>query len=93
MKLEIFLRTDGVAQANLLVISALLAAMVLYFIARKMQWRLASALALAAQGVAGVMLAALTVLQWNWGSASPNLFDKPVLGALLIAAGALSASM
>lgn len=89
---EIFLRTDGVAQANLLVISALLAAMMLYFIARKMQWRLASALALAAQGVAGVMLAALTVLQWNWGAASPNLFDKPVLGALLIAAGALFSS-
>ncbi|MYM72569.1 DUF2339 domain-containing protein [Duganella sp. FT134W] len=89
---EIFLRTDGVAQANLLVISALLAAMVLYFIARKMQWRLASAMALAAQGVAGVMLAALTVLQWDWGNPSPNLFDKPVLGALLICAGALFSS-
>jgi uncharacterized membrane protein len=89
---EIFLRTDGVAQANLLAISASLAALVLYYIARKMQWRLAGALALAAQGVAGVMLAALAVLAWDWGNPSPHLFDKPVLGALLICAGALFSS-
>jgi len=89
---EIFLRTGGVAQANLLVISALSAALVLYFISRKMQWRLASLLALAAQGVAGVMLAVLTVQQWDWGNISPSLFDKPVLGALLICAAALFSS-
>lgn len=89
---EVFLRTSGVAQANLLVISALLAALVLYFIARKMQWRLASALALAAQGVAGVTLAVLAMLQWDWGNFSSSLFDKPVLGALLICVGALFSS-
>jgi uncharacterized membrane protein len=86
---EIFLRTDGAAQANLLTISALAAAMALYYIARKMAWRLAGMLALAAQGVAGVMLAVLALQQWNWNEVSPSLFDKPVLGAFLICAGAL----
>ena len=89
---EIFLRTGGVAQANLLVISALIAALVLYFISRKMQWRLAGLLALAAQGVAGVMLAVLAMQQWDWGNISPGLFDKPVLGALLICTAALFSS-
>ncbi|WP_373990184.1 DUF2339 domain-containing protein [Duganella sp. BuS-21] len=86
---EIFLRTDGAAQANLLTISALAAAVALYAIARNMAWRLAGVLALAAQGVAGVMLAVLALQQWNWSEVSPSLFDKPVLGAFLICAGAL----
>ncbi|MRX08068.1 DUF2339 domain-containing protein [Pseudoduganella sp. FT25W] len=95
---EIFLRTNGVAQANLLVISALLASLVLYFIARKMTWRLASTLALVAQAIVGVMLGVLVSLevlfsqQGDWLHVSPNLFDKPILGALLICAAGLFSS-
>ncbi|RFP14071.1 DUF2339 domain-containing protein [Duganella sp. BJB488] len=86
---EIFLRTDGASQANLLVLSALVAAATLYFIARKMAWRLASGLALIAQAVAGVMVAVLALGQWNWTNATPDLFDRPILGAAMICAGAL----
>ncbi|GJI96443.1 hypothetical protein RugamoR57_31610 [Duganella caerulea] len=90
--IEIFLRTDGVSQANLLVVSALVAAVTLYFIARKMAWQLASGLALVAQAIAGVMLAVLALSQWNWTNASPDLFDRPILGAAMICAGALFSS-
>ncbi|RFP10141.1 MULTISPECIES: DUF2339 domain-containing protein [unclassified Duganella] len=89
---EIFLRTDGASQANLLVVSALVAAAALYFIARKMAWQLASGFALIAQAVAGVMLAILALTQWNWASATPDLFDRPILGAAMICAGALFSS-
>ncbi|MES2160315.1 MAG: DUF2339 domain-containing protein [Pseudomonadota bacterium] len=89
---EIFLRTDGASQANLLVVSALVAAAALYFIARKMAWQLASGFALVAQAVAGVMLAVLALTQWNWISATPDLFDRPILGAAMICAGALFSS-
>lgn len=89
---EIFLRTDGASQANLLVVSALVAAAALYFIARKMAWQLASGFALVAQAVAGVMLAVLALTQWNWASATPDLFDRPILGAAMICAGALFSS-
>ncbi|ELX12205.1 putative membrane protein [Janthinobacterium sp. HH01] len=89
---EIFLRTDGTSQANLLVVSALAAAATLYFIARKMAWQLASGFALIAQAVAGVMLAVLALTQWNWMEATPDLFDRPILGAAMICAGALFSS-
>lgn len=89
---EIFLRTDGASQANLLVVSALVAAATLYFIARKMAWQLASGFALISQAVAGVMLAVLALTQWNWIDASPDLFDRPILGAAMICAGALFSS-
>lgn len=89
---EIFLRTDGASQANLLVVSALSAAAALYCIARKMAWTLASGLALVAQAVAGVMLGVLALTQWSWTSASPDLLDRPILGATLICAGALFSS-
>ncbi len=89
---EIFLRTDGASQANLLVVSALAAAAALYFIGRKMAWQLASGFALVAQAVAGVMLAVLALTQWNWIAATPDLFDRPILGAAMICAGALFSS-
>ncbi|GJJ04762.1 hypothetical protein RugamoR64_53000 [Duganella rhizosphaerae] len=89
---EIFLRTDGASQANLLVVSALVAAAALYIIAHKMAWQLASGFALIAQAVAGVMLAILALTQWNWISATPDLFDRPILGAAMICAGALFSS-
>ncbi|MBV6322961.1 DUF2339 domain-containing protein [Duganella violaceipulchra] len=89
---EIFLRTDGASQANLLVVSGLAAAAALYFIARKMAWQLASGFALVAQAVAGVMLAVLALTQWNWISVTPDLLDRPILGAAMICAGALFSS-
>ncbi len=85
---EIVLRTHGVDRSNLLVASALVAAIGLAFIARRMDWALASRLALAAQLLAGGTLLLLSVMSWEWRSASPDLFDRPILGALMICAGA-----
>ncbi|MBJ7310299.1 DUF2339 domain-containing protein [Rugamonas sp. CCM 8940] len=87
---EIFLRTHATSQANLLVLSALLTAVGLGLIAKRMAWPLASWLALAAQALAGATL--LSLMDSGWVNATPNLFDRPVLGALLICAGALFSS-
>ncbi|PHV06734.1 hypothetical protein CSQ96_14690 [Janthinobacterium sp. BJB412] len=84
---EIFLRTQAVSQANLLVFSALLTAAGLGLIAKRMAWRLASWLALTAQVVAGATL--LGLFRMDWWLPTPNLFDTPVLGELMILAGAL----
>lgn len=89
---EIWLRTDMALQANLLVLSALLAALLLGFIAKRMAWPLARSLALTAQMVAGATLLALALARWNWAAVTPDLFDRPVLGALMILAGALFSS-
>jgi uncharacterized membrane protein len=89
---EIFLRTEDTVQANLLVASALLAAVVLGFIARRMAWPLASKLALVVQALAGLTLLALTALQWPWSSTQLDLFATPILGAALIFAGAMFSS-
>ncbi|WP_229459037.1 DUF2339 domain-containing protein [Massilia glaciei] len=89
---EIFLRLSGVTQASLLVASGLGTAALLAFIAARMRWHLAGSFALVAQAVAGATLLVLAAAQWNWTEAAPNMFDKPLLGALMIAIGALVSS-
>jgi uncharacterized membrane protein len=89
---EILLRTGGATRADLLVISALLTATLLYMIGRRMDWPLARALALAMQGLAGIALLWQILLAASWPALSPSLFDRPVLGAVLICAGALFSS-
>ena len=89
---EIFLRTHGAMQADLLVASALLTATTLYFIARRMAWSLAGALALAAQVIAGVMMLESSFSNWFMSFNNENLFDRPFLGAVMIFAGAIFSS-
>ncbi|CAN5401606.1 DUF2339 domain-containing protein [soil metagenome] len=87
---EICLRTSGAKQATLLVASALVAAIGLGFIARRMQWQAARYFALVVQMIAGVTLfgLAVLVLDWPFHGVSTNLLDGPFLGSLMIGAGA-----
>ncbi|MGO4467507.1 DUF2339 domain-containing protein, partial [Pseudoduganella sp. RAF53_2] len=84
---EILLRTQGNAQANLLVASALVSAMLLAFIARRMAWALAGWLAMAVELLAGAVLLALMLQQWALAPVSTDLFATPFLGGLMILAG------
>lgn len=86
---EIFLRTDAITQANLLVASALATAIVLGLISRRMAWRLAGTLAMQVQGLAGVTLLILSFTQWDIRYTPVNLLDTPILGALMILGGAM----
>lgn len=89
---EIFLRVERAGQGNLLVASALVAAVGLYAIARKMAWPLAGAIALAVQAIAGVKLLELSLGGWfdHYDSLSP--LDRPLAGSMMICAGALFSS-
>lgn len=89
---EIVLRTSGASQANLLAASGLMTMAILTLIAVRMHWALANCLALAAQLIAGAILLVLAVSNWDWSTPAPSLFDRPVLGALMIAAGAFFSS-
>lgn len=86
---EIFLRTTATAQANLLVASAIAVAILLLFSARRTTWPLANKLALLTYAASGVMLLQTVIQQWQWLPVSPNLLDQPVLGELMILAGAM----
>lgn len=86
---EIALRTSGTLQANLLAASALGVALVMAFIARRLAWTMARGLALAAQLLAGLVLAVLLVLNWNVAPVSPDLLATPFLGSLMLLVGAM----
>ncbi|MDC8759062.1 DUF2339 domain-containing protein [Janthinobacterium fluminis] len=81
---EIFLRTDGATQLNLLTGSAVLIAIALGLIATRLQWRAAGNYALLVQAAAGVAL--LAKVGTGWIDASPALFDGPFLSALMLGA-------
>jgi len=89
---EIYLRVHGPGQGSLLVGSALVAAVALYAIARRMAWKLAGAIALVVQAVAGLKLLQLSLAGWTDHYASPHVLDRPLLGAVMILAGALFSS-
>lgn len=92
---EIWLHSSGATQASLLVGSALIAAMGLGFIAKRMQWQIAKYFAVVVQMVAGVTLFFLALFYLDWPGyrdVSPDLFDGPFLGALMIGAGAFFSS-
>jgi uncharacterized membrane protein len=90
---EAVLRTSGSTQASLMAASALAASSILAWLARRMQWPLARALAYAVQAVAGAVLALLTcatlLLAYSYDQ---DLLRTPFLAALLIFAGALVSS-
>lgn len=86
---EIFLRVGSGRQGTLLVASALLAAAGLYAIARRMTWGLAGAIALVVQMVAGATLLVLSLNDLSRHLDGANLLDRPLLGSLMIFAGAL----
>ncbi|NHZ35943.1 DUF2339 domain-containing protein [Massilia rubra] len=90
---EAILRSSGGVQATLMAASALVSSMILALIARRMQWPLARALALAVQVVAGAVLAllicAMLLLAFD---PDVQLFRTPFLAALLIFAGAIFSS-
>lgn len=86
---EILLRASGNLLANLLVASALGVAVVMALIARRLDWPMARGLALAAQLLAGVVLAFLLLLQAQVAPVSTDLFATPFLGSLMVLAGAL----
>ncbi|NHZ42638.1 DUF2339 domain-containing protein [Massilia aquatica] len=90
---EAVLRTSGATQASLMAASALVASMILAFIAKRMQWPLARALALAVQVVAGAVLAMLICIMLLVAfEPDANLLRTPFLAALLIFAGAIFSS-
>ena len=86
---EVILRTSGKLQANLLVASALGAAAVMALIGRSVAWPMARGLALAAQLLAGLVLAFLLALNWQVAPVSPDLFATPFLGSVMLLAGAV----
>jgi uncharacterized membrane protein len=87
---EIFLRVQPRSQSMPLALSAVVAAIGLYLIARKMRWPLAGALALVVQAIAGLLL--LTLASENWMHGSGHLLERPLPGSLIIFAGALFSS-
>ncbi len=89
---EIILRQSGTAQANMLAASGLATAAILGAIAMRMQWQRARSFALVAQLVAGAALLLLVLMNWKWHVPSANLFDQPLVGALMIFAGAIFTS-
>jgi uncharacterized membrane protein len=89
---EIIMRQSGTQLANMLAASALVTAAILAAIAHRMQWQRARGFALAAQLLGGVVLLALVLVNWNWDAPSDTLFAEPLLGALMIFAGALFTS-
>ena len=86
---EVILRTSGKLQANLLVASALGAAVVMALIGRRLAWPMARGLAMAAQLLAGLVLAFLLALNWHVAPVSPDLFATPFLGSAMLLAGAV----
>ncbi|MFZ4860496.1 MAG: DUF2339 domain-containing protein, partial [Desulfuromonadaceae bacterium] len=90
---EIALRTEGSLQANLLVVSGLLVAILLSVIASQMHWQIAKRFALFTQILAGLVFLLLATFRYE-ASAEPatSLFAGPFLGALLIALAAFSSS-
>jgi len=86
---EVILRTSGKLQANLLVASALGAAVVMALIGRRLAWPMARGLALAAQLLAGLVLAFLLALNWHVAPVLPDLFATPFLGSAMLLAGAV----
>lgn len=90
---EIFLRTDGVMLANLLVISALGIALLLGWLAARQDWAIARWFALVLQVVAGcTVLVLLLDASWpDFGHAAP-LFQTSFLSSLMLALGAAASS-
>ncbi|OEZ94670.1 hypothetical protein DUPY_44480 [Duganella phyllosphaerae] len=88
---EILLRVVENRQGTLLVGSAMVAAIGLYLIARKLAWPLAGAIALLVQAVAGFKLLELAMAGWS-GPAASSLFERPLPGALMIFGAALFSS-
>jgi uncharacterized membrane protein len=86
---EVVLRTSGKLQANLLVASALGTAVVMAVIGRRLAWPVARGLAMAAQLLAGLVLAFLLALNWPVAQVSPELFATPIVGSLMLLAGAM----
>ena len=89
---EIILRQSGTALANMLAASGLATAAILGAIAMRMQWQRARSFALAAQVLAGGALLLLVLLNWDWDTPSATLFERPLVGALMIFAGAIFTS-
>ncbi|MES2315913.1 MAG: DUF2339 domain-containing protein [Pseudomonadota bacterium] len=89
---EIMLRQSGTTMANLLVASGLATTVILAAIAARMQWARARSFALAAQVLAGAVLLFEVLKHWSWTATPANLFDQPLIGALMIFAAALFTS-
>lgn len=89
---EILLRNDGFRLGNLLVASAFVTAVLLNVLASKMDWEIARRHALIAQLAGGAALALVVSLEWAWFDLSDRTGDRPLIGALMICAGALFTS-
>ncbi|MFB9243457.1 DUF2339 domain-containing protein [Massilia antarctica] len=90
---EAMLRTSDGTLAALLASSALATSAILAFIAARMRWPLARALALLLQAISGAALLLLTFgLLFTSYSPRIDLFHTPFLGALIVFAGAIFSS-
>ena len=85
---EIILRFSESLLINLLAATGLATAALLAGIAIRMRWHLARTLSLLAQLLAGAAVLGLTVMHVQW-NISPNPFNGPMVGAVMIFAGAL----
>ncbi|WP_028101602.1 DUF2339 domain-containing protein [Pseudoduganella violaceinigra] len=86
---EVILRTSGKLQADLLAVSAIGAAVVMGLIARRLAWPMARGLALATQLLGGLVLGCLLLAHWEVAPVSPDLFATPIIGSVMLLAGAL----
>jgi uncharacterized membrane protein len=82
---EIFSRSSGATQLNLLTGSALVVAALLGVIAARMRWRMAGSYTVAVQLLAAAVFLYRT--RWDWMNYSVALLDGPFLSAAMLGAG------
>jgi uncharacterized membrane protein len=88
---EVFSRSSGALQLNLLTASALVVAALLGVIAVRMRWRMAGSYTVAVQLLAAAVF--LYRANWNWVDGRVALLDGPFLSAAMLGAGLFLSSL
>ena len=89
---ESALRFSGAIQANWMVAGAMFTALLLYAVSIRMAWPTARQLVLAAQLVGALALGVVTTPGWLWTNMIEAGDDMPLLGVVVLAAGAFVTS-
>jgi uncharacterized membrane protein len=89
---EAILRTSGTLLANLLAVSAVVTAIVLYLIGTRLAWPAAHRFGLAAQLAGALGLVVVAGIGWNWFDMIERDGAWPALGTVVIALAALASS-
>lgn len=85
---EILMRVDGALQMDLVALCAVLLAVFLLYVCRRLAWPVARRLSLTVQLAGGAILLVLAAPVWLTVSSATNLFDTPFVGAALMCASA-----